>query len=89
MRVRQRVRRGVLGARLPRYHRYADKMSAEEYAAAERKPGVALDPELRYYYSFGMKPVRLVEDYFKDPDSLDWGMIVEMPMQLVVRQQTK
>jgi hypothetical protein len=78
--VQHRVRRGVLGARLPRYHRYAHKMSAHDYAYAERRPGMALDPELRYYYSFGMKPVRLVENYFKDPDSLDWGMIVEMPI---------
>lgn len=76
--VKRGVRRGFLGARLPRYHRYADKMTAQEYAVAEKKPGVALDPELRYYYGFGMKPTRLVEDYFVDPESLDWGMIVEM-----------
>lgn len=78
--IRRRVRRGVLGARLPRYHRFADKMSAAEYAKAEKRPGVALDPELRYYYDFGMKPVRLVENYFVDPESKDWGMIVEMPL---------
>jgi hypothetical protein len=78
--VRRRARRGVLGARLPGYHRYAQKMTAEEYAAAERKPGVVLDPELRYYYAFGMRPTRLVENYFVDPDSKDWGMIVEMAL---------
>lgn len=83
--VRRRVRRGILGARLPRYHRFADRMTAEEYAAAEKKPGVPLDPELRYYYAFGMKPVRLVEDYFIDPESKDWGMLVEMSLPWWVR----
>ena len=83
--VRRRVRRGLLGARLPKYHRYADRMTPHEYAVAEKKPGVVLDPELRYYYAFGMRPKRLVEDFFADPESKDWGMIVEMPLPWWVR----
>jgi hypothetical protein len=53
-------------------------MTAEEYAWAERSPGVPLDPELRFYRGIGLRPVRLVPDYFEDPGSLNWGMIVEM-----------
>jgi hypothetical protein len=73
------VRRALLGARMPGYHRYANTMTAREYSLAERRTGMALDPELRYYYKFGMRPVQLVANYFKDPQSLDWGMLVEMP----------
>lgn len=83
--IRRRVKRGVLGARMPRYHRFNHRMSAAEYAAAEKRPGVPLDPELRYYYEFGMRPTRLVENYFEDPESLNWGVIVEMPLPGWVR----
>jgi hypothetical protein len=45
-----RRRRGLLGARLPGYHRYANVMTAAQYAAAEESPGVPLDPGLRFYW---------------------------------------
>jgi len=88
--VRAGVQRGLLGARLPGYSKRAGKMSAEEYAWAERQ-GLPLDPEIRFYRKIGLRPIRLVENYFVDPESLDWGMIVEMknpfyrpaPMRLV------
>lgn len=83
--VRRGVRRGILGARIPGYHRHADRLTPEEYVASERKPGVALDPELRYYYAFGMQPIRLVEDYFEDAPSLNWGVLVEMRVPLLLR----
>jgi hypothetical protein len=52
-------------------------MSAEEYAWADRH-GLPLDPEIRFYRKMGLRPVRLVENYFADPESLDWGILVEM-----------
>jgi hypothetical protein len=83
--VRLGARRGILGARMPGFHKHADKMTAEEYFVAERRPGVPLDPELHYYYKFGMRPVKLVEDYFEDPDSLNWGVLVQMLVPLPLR----
>ncbi len=62
---------------MPGYHKYADTMTAEEYVAARRPNGAVLDPELRYYQSLGLKPLSVVEDYFRDPPSCDWGVVVE------------
>jgi hypothetical protein len=75
--VRIGVRRGLLGSRLPGYHKVADKMLAEEYAWTTRK-GLPIDPELRFYRKLGLRPIRLIENYFIDAESHDWGMIVEM-----------
>lgn len=75
--LRMRGRRAILGARMPGFHKYTGRMTAQEYWKAERRPGVPLDPELRFYYKFGMRPIRLVEEYFEDPESLNWGVIVE------------
>lgn len=75
--IRARARRGLLGARMPGYHRHAASMSAQEYWTAEHRPGIPLDPELRFYRRFGMRPIRLVEGYFEDPESLNWGVIME------------
>lgn len=83
--IRVRVRRIILGARVPRFHRYAHRMTAEEYWKAEHRPGVPFDPELRFYHRFGMQPVKLVENYFEDPESLNWGVMVELRLPRVVR----
>ena len=71
-------RRGVLGARLPGYAGHADRMSIDEYIAAEIEPGVALDPELRFYNRLGLEHLGPVKDYFEDPDSLNWGLVVQL-----------
>jgi len=60
-------------------------MAAQEYWMAERRPGVSLDPEIRFYRRFGMTPIRLVEQYFQDPESLNWGVIMEMAVPWPVR----
>jgi hypothetical protein len=76
--VKAGVRRGLLGARLPGYHKIADQMSIDDYAWAKRDDGLPLDPQIRFYRRMGLRPIRLVKDYFVDPESLDYGMIVEM-----------
>lgn len=76
--VRDGVRRGILGARLPGFHRRAHKMTIEEYAWAEHRPGVPLDPEVRFYRKIGLRPIEVIADYFKDAESHDYGMLVEM-----------
>lgn len=83
--VRARVRRALLGSRMPGFHRYANRMTAQRYWEAERRPGVPLDPELRFYREFGMRPIKLVEEYFEDPESHNWGVIVEMTGPWLVR----
>jgi hypothetical protein len=75
--IRVGVRRGLLGARICGYHKRAGSMTADEYAWSKRgaRP---LDPELRFYSQLGLKSVRLVENYFVDPASLNWGMLLEL-----------
>lgn len=65
------------GARLPRYHRYAGTMTAEEYVVARNRRGRHLDPELEVYSRIpGLEILGVVPDYFKDADSNDYGAIV-------------
>ncbi|MEM7338232.1 MAG: hypothetical protein AAF467_06275 [Actinomycetota bacterium] len=64
------------GSRLPRYHRYADQMSAEEYVNARNARGRYLDPEIELYSRVpGVDVVAVVSDYFKDWESDDRGAI--------------
>lgn len=83
--LRAGARRGFLGARMPKYYKYADRMSPQEYYQAERRPNIPLDPELRLYQKFGFEPTRLVENYFKDPESLNWGVLMEIKVPKSLR----
>jgi len=65
------------GSRMPRYHRYADTMTAHEYAIARTKRGRLLDPELEIYsWVPGAEFVGVSANYFPDPESLDYGAIL-------------
>ncbi len=74
--IRLGVEQAFWGSRLPRYHRYADQMSAEEYAFSRNARGRYLDPEIQIYSRIpGVRLVGVVPNYFKDADSLDHGAI--------------
>jgi len=64
------LRQIALGSRIPRYHKFADRMSPEEYLAAR------LDPEVRFYQRFGVEVVRVLPDYIEDPDSCNNGVLL-------------
>ncbi len=74
--IKYGLKHGVFGSRIPRYHRYAAKMPVEKYIEAKTKTGRLLDPELGIYQSVGLKPVRIIPGYIKDPESLDYGILV-------------
>jgi len=74
--IKYGLKQGVFGSRIPRYHKYAGKMPVEEYIKAKTKTGRLLDPELGIYQSVGLKPVRIIPGYIKDPESLDYGILV-------------
>lgn len=69
----------ILGGRLPGYHKYAARMTPEEYVFSRRKGGKAYDPELAIYERFGLKAVKVLPDYFKDPESLNYGVLLYWP----------
>jgi len=65
------------GGRMPRYHRHADEMTAEDYAEAKTGRGRYLDPEIELYTRVpGVEPVGVVPNYFKDWESCDYGCIL-------------
>ena len=76
--IKKSLKRIVLGGRLPRYYRYADEMTAEEYIAASRsRTGKPLDPELYMYIKAGLKVIRVLPDYIPDPESMNYGVLLE------------
>jgi len=74
--IKYGLKQGVFGSRVPRYHRYASKMPVEKYIKAKTRTGRLIDPELGIYQSVGLRPIRIIPDYIKDPESLNYGILV-------------
>ena len=74
--IRFNLKQGVLGARMPRYHKYADRMTPEEYLTARTKSGKYLDPEIWFYNKLGLQVVRVMPDYIEDPESCNNGVLL-------------
>lgn len=70
------------GSRIPRYHRYANLLTAQEYVELVSPKNidgrrVVPDAEVVLYRRYvGAKVIRLVPNYFDDPDSLNWGVLM-------------
>lgn len=75
MSISNRLKAGILGGRLPLYHTKPE-LSVEQYAELKDARGRIFDPELRLYKRMGLKVVKFQKDYFNDPDSLDYGVIL-------------
>lgn len=66
----------MLGGRMPKYHLFADKMTAGEYLYKKTNKHY-LDPQVDLYSRVPlMKIMGLAPNYFKDPQSLDNGVIL-------------
>lgn len=75
--IRNNIKYCMLGGRLPGYHKVSDKMTAEEYLFAKDSHGDPLDPQVKYYTSSaGLKVVKVLPDYFDDPESCDYGVLL-------------
>lgn len=77
--IRCNVKRGMLGGRIPGYHKYADRMSVKQYVNATVNTELgkkSLDPEIEFYRKAGLKIVKIIPNYFKDPESLDYGILL-------------
>jgi hypothetical protein len=67
----------MLGGRMPGYHMYKDKMSAEDYLWSKGDDGKFLDKQVRYYSSVpGLMVIKALPNYFHDPDSCDYGVLL-------------
>jgi hypothetical protein len=93
--IRHNFKQIVLGGRIPGFARYLkhyrqkngipvisdekrDKI-AEDYMRATNKRGSPLDPEINFYQKAGMKIIKLLPNYFEDPESLNYGVLVLWP----------
>lgn len=74
--VHKNLKQIVLGARIPRYRKYSKAMPAINYAYSRTKTGKFLDPELEFYSKYGLEIVTVLPDYFPDPDSLNYGVLL-------------
>lgn len=71
------LKRGLLGARIPQYHQFANRINVKEYVnLREKKDEILPDPELIFYQKLGLKILGVVPNYFKDPESLNYGVLM-------------
>ncbi len=66
----------ILGVRPLRYHRFAGKMSFDEYLYD--KKGKIRDPELGMYCRMGFHIKKTLPNYFDDKESGNWGVLLYM-----------
>ncbi len=81
--IDRKLQKFFFGARIPGFCNFAKKMSVGEYVFAKDDSGhdIILDPELRFYLRpyLGSMPriVKILPNYFNDPESLNYGVLVE------------
>lgn len=69
---------GFIGSRIPFFKKYKEShpdTSVDEYIKLKRN-GKPRDYELRLYGEAGFVPVTILPDYFPDPESLNYGVLV-------------
>ncbi len=77
MAIQYNIQWCMLGGRMPGYHQYKDAMTADEYLWKKNKYGKFLDRQVRFYASVpGLKVVRVIPNYFDDPDSDNNGVLL-------------
>jgi ribosomal protein S18 acetylase RimI-like enzyme len=76
--IKHNLKGGLLGARIPHYHKYADRIKVQDYVKISQKDqcNIPPDPELVFYQKLGLKIVKIIPNYFDDPESLNYGVLV-------------
>ncbi|HZG84996.1 GNAT family N-acetyltransferase [Paenibacillus sp.] len=74
--VEKKLKRLLGGGRMSGYHRYADELSAEEYAEAV-VAGRLKDPVITFLLRCGRTPVRVVPNYLEDEESRNYALLME------------
>jgi GNAT superfamily N-acetyltransferase len=68
--------RFMAAGRMPGYHRHADRLTPEAYAA-EVVAGRLVDPVITPQLKAGLKPVCVVHDYLPDEESRNCALLLE------------
>lgn len=75
------------GARLRGYHRYADRMTAEEYVIRVVREQIG-DATLTFQLHQGFHIMKVVRNYLShDPESLGWAALIEWINEAVARPE--
>lgn len=77
--IQHNFKGGMLGGRMPDYHKFSNQYSPEEYIKQkiQTKNGLEpLDPEIRFYFRAGLKIIKIIPNYFEDKESLNYGLIL-------------
>jgi len=77
MGIEHRVRGCFLGSRVPGYSMVSDRYSIEKWVHG--KNSKSKDKMVRYYQGAGFRVVALVPNYFPDPESLNYGVLMYCP----------
>lgn len=88
MAIRRNLKGGVLGARMPDYHLHHKDISAEEYITKRGDDGKLIDSELRFYERNRLSLIKLIPEYFPDPDSLNYGVLCYWKNPFYLRNRT-
>lgn len=73
------LKRLFLGARIPGYDEYCKKngdISVEEYLKLKDGKGLPLDPEIRFYGRYGLKPAKIIPEFEPDGPSRNYGVVL-------------
>jgi len=74
--IKLNLRRIIAGGRLFNYYKYANMMSADEYAKKVVK-GELKDPVLSFQLKNGFKFIKILSNYLHDKKSLNYASFVE------------
>jgi len=74
--VKNNLRGGILGARIPRYHKHVEEFP-NPWDYVNKKIGSRYrDPEIQFYSRHKLNPLCILPSYFHDPDSLHNGVLL-------------
>lgn len=74
--IKRNLKYAILGGRMPHYYRYAHQYTPQEYFNHKNEEGEILDPEIRFYLKSGLEFIKIIPNYFKDPASLNYGVLL-------------
>lgn len=85
--VEKRLARLLGGGRMSGYHRHAETMTAEAYAAAV-VDGRLNDPVITFLLRCGRTPVRVVPNYLEDEESCNFGLLMEWKNPFLMKKES-
>jgi ribosomal protein S18 acetylase RimI-like enzyme len=74
--IKNGLKGGLLGGRMPYYYKYKD-IKPSDYIKLRGDDGRLVDPELRFYTRAGLEIAKVIPNYFEDPESNDYGVLLE------------